>query len=68
MKIYVEAKVWYTCTLNEEDEKKVKNYAEENEISLEEAVWDLYGNTEIELYENSVESDFSTESIEEVIE
>ena len=63
MRVEVEAKVLYTCFLSQEDENKVKQYAEENECELEQAVIILYWKSEIDLYHNSTESDFSTEEI-----
>ena len=62
------ASVMYTCELTEEDEEKVKIYAEENDMTLTEAVDALYCAGEINLYKNSVESDFSTESIDAAYE
>ena len=58
--------VTYTCYLTEEDSEKVINYADENGLELTEAVAELYGNSEINLYHESTESDFSTESIDMV--
>lgn len=66
--VEVTACVLYTCELTEEDEKKVKAFAEENDVELEVAIWELYSVGEINLYKNSVESDFSTESIDEAYE
>ena len=63
MRVEVEAKVLYTCFLSQEDENKVKQYAEENNCEFEQAVWELYWKSEISLYYNSTESDFSTEEI-----
>lgn len=68
LKISTVAKIWYTCILEGEDEQKILDYAQENDVSLEEAVSYLYGEGEIELYERSVESDISTEEIENVEE
>ena len=66
--VEVTASVMYTCELTEEDEEKVKAFAEENDVDLEFAVWELYSASEINLYKNSVESDFSTESIDSAYE
>jgi hypothetical protein len=66
--VEVTACVLYTCQLTEEDEKKVKTFAAENDVELEVAIWKLYWAGEINLYKNSVESDFSTESIDEAYE
>ena len=58
------ATVIYTCWLNEEDSQKVLDFLEENpDYSMTEAVSKLYADGEINLYENSTESDFSTEEI-----
>jgi hypothetical protein len=62
------ASVMYTCELTEEDEEKVKAFAEENDVELSVAVWELYSVGEINLYKNSVESDFSTESVDAAYE
>ena len=58
--------VTYACYLTEEDSEKVINYADENGLELTEAVAELYENSEINLYHESTESDFSTESIDRV--
>lgn len=70
MKLTVEttATVTYACFLTEEDSEKVINYADENELELTEAVAELYSSSEINLYYDSTESDFSTESIDMVTE
>lgn len=62
------ASVSYTCELTAEDEKKVKAFAEENDVEFAVAVWELYSVGEINLYKNSVESDFSTERIDSAYE
>lgn len=62
--VEVTAMVQYTCELTAEDEEKVKAYAEENDVTLVYAVDVLYSMGEINLYKNSVESDFSTETID----
>jgi hypothetical protein len=68
MTVEVTASVLYTCHLTAEDEEKVKAFAEENDVDLEVAVWELYADEEIDLYKHSVESDFSTERIESAYE
>lgn len=63
----VTALVDYTCYLNEDDSIKVKKYAEEHDCELVEAVRELYmsrGDDHIDLYWESVESDFCTQSID----
>ena len=63
MTVEIEARVLYTCYLSQEDEETVRQYAEEKQISLEEAVWRCYTRGRIHPYTNSTESDFSTEEI-----
>lgn len=61
------ATVTYTCWLNEEDSQKVLDFLKTNpHYDMNEAVTKLYEKGEINLYENSTESDFSTEEIAEV--
>ena len=62
------ASVMYTCELTTEDEEKVKEFAEESDVDLAVAVWELYSVGEINLYKNSVECDFSTERIDNAYE
>jgi hypothetical protein len=62
------ASVSYTCQLTAKDEEKVRAFAEENDVELADAIWELYWSGEINLYKNSVESDFSTESIDDAYE
>lgn len=62
--VEVKAETEYTCWLNENDSQKVLNFLESNpEYDTAEAVAKLYADGEINLYENSTESDFSTEEI-----
>jgi selenophosphate synthetase-related protein len=61
------ATVTYVCNLSEEDTKKVCDYANEQGLTLREAVAELYADGKIDLYDNSTESDFSTESIDSAI-
>ena len=68
MIIMTEATVQYACRLSAEDEQKVRDYAEENDATLEEAVDALYSDNAINLYTDSWESDFSTNEILEVDE
>ena len=63
MKAEVEAKVLYTCELSETDAEIVREYAEKYQCDLELAVWHCYAFGKINLYNNSVESDFSTEEV-----
>lgn len=68
LEITVAATVTYTCWLSDEDSDCVRQYAKDNDCSLEEATMATYHNHQIDLYDNSVESDFSTECIEQVID
>ena len=63
MKVEVEAKVLYTCELSGVDAEIVQEYAEEHQCDLELAVWHCYQFGKINLYDSSVESDFSTEEV-----
>lgn len=64
----VEATVTYACRLSAEDEKKIREYSEDNYLDIEDAIRELYGEGEIDLYKDSTESDFSTNYITEVCE
>ena len=66
MEVYVRGTVWYSCTLSDEDTRKVIKYAKENDCEYKEAVLDLYNQAEINLYNECIESDYSTEDIEGV--
>ena len=66
LEVETTATVTYVCCLNEEDTKKVCDYANKNGLTLREAVAELYSNGEIDLYDSSTESDFSTESIDRI--
>lgn len=67
MAVTVEATVTYTCYLDEEDTAKVEALIEESDdLSLEDAVNELYTMGELNLYENSTESDFCTTEISQV--
>ena len=66
--VMTEATVQYACRLSEEDEQKVREYAEESGATLEEAVEALYSNCAINLYADSWESDFNTDTILDVDE
>jgi hypothetical protein len=68
MIVMTEATVQYACRLSAEDEQKVREYAEQNDTTLEEAVGALYDDCAINLYADSWESDFSTNEILEVEE
>lgn len=64
----VEATVTYACYLSEEDSQKVINYIGDTDLSLEDAVHELYSMGDINLYANSEESDFSTDKVTQVEE
>lgn len=63
MIVITEAIVQYACRLSTEDEQKVREFAEQNDVTLEEAVMTLYNDYELNLYANSSESDFDTNEI-----
>ena len=64
----VETTVQYACRLSANDEQKVREYAKENDTTLEEAVGKLYSDCAINLYADSWESDFTTNAILDVDE
>ena len=64
IELYTTACVNYTCWLTEEDEQKVREYARENDLDIEDAVNKLYENHELSIYTDSTESDFCTEDID----
>ena len=64
----VEATVTYVCRLSKEDEKKVCEYIGDTDLSIEDAITELYYKGKIDLYKNSSESDFNTNYITEVYE
>ena len=68
IKIETTAEVITTCYLTEEDEEKVRAFMEENNCDLEDAVKELFWDNKIDIYSNSTESDFSTQSIDMVEE
>ena len=68
MIVMTEATVQYACRLSAEDEQKVREFAEQNDATLEEAVEALYSDCAINLYADSWESDFGTNEILEVEE
>ena len=66
--VMTEATVQYACRLSAEDERKVREYAERKGLTLEEAVEELYSDCAINLYADSWESDFSTNTVLDVDE
>jgi hypothetical protein len=58
------AMVTYTCTLTDEDEQKVRHYAKENNLNLNEAIQALWESEEIDIYAgNQTESECLTEEV-----
>ena len=68
IRVETTAEVITTCILTDEDEEKVKVFMEENQCDLEDAVKELFWNNELNIYSQSTESDFHTESIDLVEE
>ena len=62
----VEATVTYACWLSKEDEQKVEEYIGDTDLSMENAIIELYNEGKINLYKNSTESDFSTNYVTSV--
>lgn len=72
LKVEAVGTIYYTCELSDEDEEKIVRYIKDNpeefqylyeeEVILE-AVRILWDKGEIELYDNAIESDYSTEEI-----
>ena len=71
LKVEAVGTIYYTCELSDEDEEKVIKHIRDSydgfyyidEDAIIEAVRTLWANGEIELYNNSTESDYSTEEI-----
>ena len=68
MKCIAVATVSFLCKLSCDDEKMVREYARENDVSFGTAIWDLYSQGEINIYDNHYEVDCDTMSIENVEE
>ena len=66
MVAYVRAEVVYACELNDDQARQVVEYMAQNDCSAEYAVEMLYQNTDFGLYDRCMESDFSTEAVEDV--
>lgn len=60
------AEVWYACELTKEDEQKVRDFMESEGIDIDDAVRELWMRNEIEIYTNSMESDFNTKEIYDI--
>ena len=68
MIVITTATVQYVSYLTDRNAEKVREYAKREECSLREAVDVLYNCGEIDLYDECVEADFSTKSIDTVEE
>ena len=68
IRVETTAEVITTCYLTDKDEEKVRAFMEENDCDLEDAVTELYWNNELNIYSQSTESDFHTQSIDLVEE
>ena len=68
IRIETTAEVITTCILTDEDEEKVKAFMKQNQCDLEDAVRELFWNNELNIYSQSTESDFNTQSIDLVEE
>jgi len=68
IELRTEARSFYWCLLSRENEQKVREFAEENNVGLTYAAEELWMRGEIEIYRYSTESDFSTEKIYDVID
>lgn len=68
IKVETTAEVITTCYLTDEDEEKVRAFMKKNKCDLEDAVKELFWNSELDIYTQSAESDFHTESIDLVEE
>jgi hypothetical protein len=67
MRILTIATVTYCSEISEEDAQKVRDAQEERpDDSIEDIVWDLWLNGDLNLYENSYDVDCSTEEIQKV--
>lgn len=68
IRVETTAEVITTCILTDEDEEKVKAFMKQNQCDLEDAVRELFWNNELNIYSQSTESDFNTQSIDLVEE
>lgn len=66
--VMVEATVTYACRLSKEEEQKVREYIGDTDLSIDDAVMELYCDGKIDLYKNSTESDFCTNCVTEIYE
>ena len=68
IRVETTAEVITTCYLTNEDEKEVRNFMEKYNCDLEYAVNMLFWTNKLDIYNNSIESDFHTESIDLVLD
>ena len=68
IKVETTAEVITTCYLTDKDEKEVRNFMEKYNCDLEYAVNMLFWTNKLDIYTNSTESDFHTESIDLVLD
>lgn len=65
MVLHTVSTVYTACYISREDAELIKQYAKENNCSLEKAAEDLYFRDLLEnIYAESIEKEWSTESIE----
>ena len=62
----VKAEVTYRCYMSEKDSQLIRDYAEENELSLKDAANEIFG--ELSIYDEFDEIESMTTDIEEVEE
>lgn len=72
LKVEVVGKIYYTCTFTDEEEKKIVEYIKDNPEDFKfmsnkqkilNAIEALWGKDELDLYKNTVESDYQTAEI-----
>ncbi len=68
IRVETTAEVITTCYLTNEDEKEVRDFMEKYNCDLEYAVNMLFWTNKLDIYNNSIESDFRTESIDLVLD
>lgn len=62
----VETTVTYACRLSEEDEQKIRDYIDDIDLSIADAIMELYDAGKIKLYNNATQSDFCTNYITDI--
>lgn len=65
MRIQVRVNSWYECYTTEEEDKKIRAYAEENGVTLEQAAYQLDLVNEINLMGSADEIDWGLADVEE---